>query len=258
MTNVNETLIATATKSLGNEAQAKALTSAGRAFASNENSTKKVVKAYADNNTHPAFFVSPYDKQGNVNKGSKSQATPEQFDAQRLLFAAGMGNCDKGLLVTTNVELISFNVGQADKRISDAKEAAKHAKDTKLKAKLSEEVQMLKATKTARNALLRKIGPKFRDLANALITEYKRRAKADAVKQGKADSNDIANDYAKRLKEECGFASIANKEKPSKEDNDVILQQAKNLLNALQKAEVLPVNGSALIKELSVLLEPKH
>ena len=251
MSNYSKTLVASATATLNNDAQAAALTSLGRAVAAGENATKRATKAYADANIHPAFLVSPYDKQGNVNPKSLSKATPEQYDAQSLLFAAGFGACNKGLAVATNVELFNYDHAKARERLTIIKDAMKNTSDKAAKAKLSKEAETINATLTARNELKRKIGPKFRDLAQALITEYKRRAKAK-------DGSEAANELVKKLKAESfGSAkTTGDKDATPKDADKVMFQQLQNALNALQAAENPPANINKLVAELTKALEP--
>lgn len=251
----------TAVNTLG-ELKASAIKSVGRAFSQGESTTRALVRVFLAEEVHPAFLVSPYDKQGKVSSESKSRATPEEFDSMRVMFAAGKGKTPKWCAVSTYAELVGTDPAVFAKRLVTAKSAVKNCSDPKKKKELVKKVESLEATQKERNATLRVIGPKFRDLAKGLINGYKAQTKKAALAAGytakQASENALA--MANSLKRDCGFESLADKGKPEddKAKKDPVVQHAKNLLDALQKADELPLaakDNNALIRYLTKLAQ---
>jgi hypothetical protein len=263
-TNICKTLIAEATATLGNDKQALALQSVGRALKTTGNAKANAVKAYADAGVHPSFMVSPNDKRGRLNPDSKSTATPEQYKAQGLLIAAGMSNAPKGLLVETNAELFMYDIEAGQKRIANIKELSSNSGDKAKKKAWSIEAENIDATIKAGSVLKSKVSPELRSLADMLITEYKRREKAK-------NGSKAANELAAKLKEETGFKSskvVANTEadKADKDDKKVAVQQCTNAYNALENVSHLDFADKKITAKeyttlqslLSKLIEADH
>lgn len=243
----------------------------GRAFAGVGNKTKEWAKAGADVGYMPTDLLPLSNENSTTNDG--------KFNSLLANIANGWGKLPKRferIELVNHGDLFRFDLVLIRK---ETRELVKNSKGEENKH-FAKQVELYNEAIKLRSSIDSQIRPKLRDMANALVTAHKNKkidsetkkliAKGLSKQDAKAKAIEAGNMLAYELRELhgglWGKAPKAEKDikkakdgdkKPDGNKTDVVLQQAKNLLSALQNADSLPANGNKLIKELTTLIESR-